>query len=610
MLEQQSEIQRIEDEQDKQRRLAKNYRYKNELEAQLHERNRKAKLEQSLQQNPLDQKMLYDDYKKFEQKEFERTHDGRMRTKQVMSENKYVLQQKVNEYNSMSQQDKDVFNRQALEDKLHAEKTAEERRRWQEWQRESLKKDYDDKIKHKEDLQRMEKEKEKVYAKEYKHSVETFENNHHRKLDNLRKRNMELMDHQQNQIIPDLNARRKEQAMDNMKQQFDNTEKETLIKELSRFNKRSNEAKETSDTLKFQMNIRKQKDQTATHEDQNYKSYIDNTLNLLGERDRKVEEERKRNRASYAKELENQIKEHNELQKKMFNEMDERDMTINQKGLIAYEIGDRSTHLFKLPGVDRDTQNDKEYFGRYARKQEPSKLGAEIVMSHRGGYDTNSIGGSIRHMSSNNLKTLPYSPDKFTKEIPRTSEEYYARGRRSSRGINQIKEDTNILGQPSEVNTNMQKYKSMSNLQPSDINKTPPSGFNNTGIGLIPSKNSNILSPRDYEEPEYKPAIREPTEKRDYQVAETARSLAVMPKLDESKRVTINPIATASPDNQRHKKVNKYKEAPLSLNDINNRLNQRIIGSMRAGNLSTSKDNYTYGNGGSGTYRGYSSSMN
>jgi hypothetical protein len=600
------------DEQEKHRKLAKNYKYKNELEAQLHERDRKAKLEQHLQQNPLDQKMLYDDYRKFEQKEFERTNDGRMKTKQVMSENKHVLQQKVHEHNSMNQQDKDVFNRQALEDKLHAEKTAEERRRWQEWQRESLKKDYDDKIKHKEDLQRMEKEKERVYANEFKHSVETFENNHNHKLDTLRKRNMELMDHQQNQIIPDVNARRKEQAMDNMKQQFDNTEKETLIKELSRLNQRNNAAKETSDTLKFQMNIRKQKNQSATNEDQNYKSYIDNTLNLLGERDRKVEEERKRNRASYAKELESQIKEHNELQKKMYNEMDERDMTINQKGLIAYEIGDRSTNLFKLPGVDRDTQNDKEYFGRYARKQEPSKLGAEIAMSHRGGYDTNSHGGSIRHLTSNNLKTLPYSPEKFTKEIPRTSEEYYARGRRSSRDINQIREDTNILGQPSEGSMDKQihKYNSLANLPSTGYSKNSPSGFNNTGIGLIPSKNSNLLSPRDYEEPEYKPIIRQPTEKRDYQVAETARSLAVMPKLDESKHVTINPVAISTPVNQREKKVNKFKQAPSSLQDINNRLNQRIIGSMRAGNLSTSKDNYTYGNGGSITHRGYSSSMN
>jgi hypothetical protein len=51
----------------------------------------------------------------------------------------------------------------------------------------------------------------------------------------------------------------------------------------------------------------------------------------------------KKFKESYAKELENQIKEHAQKEKVNFNEMDERSLTLNQKGLQAYETGERNT---------------------------------------------------------------------------------------------------------------------------------------------------------------------------------------------------------------------------------------------------------------------------
>jgi len=180
---------------------------------------------------------LSDDYKKFEQKEYDRINMGRSTSKKVMHDNQHSLQQKNNSHFSMQQQDKDVFNRQALEDKLHAQKTAEEKKRWSEWQKESLKNDYEEQIKRREMVGQMEKEKDKVYANQYKSSVENYEFNHNKALDDMRKKNSQRMDQQQRTVIPDLNDRRKQDAVSNMKKQFESTEKETLMKELGRLNK-------------------------------------------------------------------------------------------------------------------------------------------------------------------------------------------------------------------------------------------------------------------------------------------------------------------------------------------------------------------------------------
>ena len=69
--------------------------------------------------------------------------------------------------------------------------------------------------------------------------------------------------------------------------------KERLLNnELERLNKRFNDAKETDGILKMQMDIRKRKDEHTQIHEENYKKYVDSTLDMLGERDRKVAEEK------------------------------------------------------------------------------------------------------------------------------------------------------------------------------------------------------------------------------------------------------------------------------------------------------------------------------
>jgi hypothetical protein len=419
------------------------------------------------------------------------------------------------------------------------------------------------------------------------------------------------MNNQDREMIVDVNARRKEQAMDKMRLKAHNNEQVILMKELSRLNQYDNDVKETSETLKMQMNLKKQRYQSSQMEDQTYKTHVEKTLKKLGERDRMVEEERKKTRLSLAKELQNQIREHKDIENKMYNEMDERDVTLNQKGLVAYEIGDRSAGLFKLPGVDREPLDDREYFGRYNKKEEPSKLGAQLARSHVGGYEASSRGGSIKPFSRRNFKNTPCSPEIYNKKASEDSGEYNVKGRRSSRGLNLPNRDSNILGQPSsgDENRSMRKYKSLLNIPLMHQTKSPHLDSIDKSIGLIQRKISKSPPPRQLEEPAaYEPTIRKPSEKRDFNLFKNRRLSTELSKLDETKHSVVNPIVDKTL--ARAIQMNRNRQAPTSLQEINKRLDQRVVGSMRAGNLGISTNNHHYDKDGNGTYRAFSSMLN
>jgi hypothetical protein len=105
-----------------------------------------------------------------------------------MDENRSKIQYKMLKDTTLTQNDKDQFNRRTFEDNLNAQKTAEERRKYQDWQRETLKKDYDSQIYQKENLQKMERDKEIKHANQYKTSVNNFENKYYDNLDKVKQK--------------------------------------------------------------------------------------------------------------------------------------------------------------------------------------------------------------------------------------------------------------------------------------------------------------------------------------------------------------------------------------------------------------------------------------
>lgn len=594
MIEQQAEVERLADDQEKQRKLAKNFKYKAQLEAQLSEKNNMNKLEQQLKHHPIEQKTLEENYMKFEKKEFDRVNNGRERNKGVMIDNKYHIIQKQNERTTLDQQDRDVFNRQALEDKLHAERNEDEKRRFKDWQREALKHDYEKQIKRKEQLGQMEKIKETDYAQQYKNSVETFENNNHRTLETLRERNGKIMKAQQETYIPDTNDQRKQDAVSNMKKQFENTEKETLRNELERLNKKSYETKETTSVLKQQMDHRVKKHQTEVNDDQFYKSYVDNTVNLLSERDRKIKEDRERLKKSYAKELENQIKEHQTKEKTIFNEMDDKVLKLNQRNLISYEVGEKKKDMFRLPGLNRDENDAREYFGRYSKEQKTNQLAAELGLGLK-------IGENQSHTSRKPISVRRDSNglgNSFKKYqiAPKTSTEEGAT--RRGRGIQSpnynILNNQNMTDGEYEPKRGLAKYQSMTDISAMNPYKSAAPA----SIEPVKTEQRTLLSPKTREAPAYEPTKRESNQRRSLADGGVSKSVSQLNTYRPAKEVAFEApkhnvpqfILKPRTDN----KFDKIKKVPESLIDVNKLLNNRIMGSLRNGNLGNSS-NFLYG---------------
>ena len=147
--------------------------------------------------------------------------------------------------------------------------------------------------------------------------------------------------------------------------------------------------------------------------------------------------------------------------------MDERSLTLNQKGLLAYETGDRNTVLFKLPGIDATVNSKRENFARYARNK--PILGSGGPASNQfGGIETVSI-RSNRPGQNEIMTSLPFSQNKY-KEVPKTSmEESHNRNRRGSRGVNSPTNEyySNYPltdREPAKLTNGLSKFKSMADL--------------------------------------------------------------------------------------------------------------------------------------------------
>ena len=324
---------------------------------------------------------------------------------------------------------------------------------------------------------------------------------------------------------------------------------------------------------------------------------------MLSERDRKIAEDRKKLRDSYKKELENQIRDQSERAKR-YDEMDERNLTLNQRGLLAYETGERNPGLFNLPGINREN-NDRDNYARYARQKQPSKMGIEMALNHPRSDVLSQRSGKL--MSNNNhMRTIPYSQHKY-KELPKTSiDEGLARGRRSSRDINSPNNPQNHKDEVIQVKNNyepdrgMSKHKSMANIEKPNLNINQNNN-NNNEIDVIKGSNSKLMSPRNYEEPEYEPTKRNMEEKRSLRHGGVSRSISNLGNYKEPKNVEFNEA--------RHSRTDKFRKAPESILNIDSEINKRIMGALRQGNLSISKENMTLPKEGASTQREYESAL-
>lgn len=250
----------------------------------------------------------------------------------------------------------------------------------------------------------------------------------------------------------------------------------------------------------------------------------------------------KKFKESYARDLENQIKEHAQKEKVTFNEMDERSLTLNQKGLLAYETGERNTGLFKLPGVDASNADKRENFARYARNK-PIAGSVGPASNQFGAGDTMSI-RSNRPTMNEIMTTLPFAQNKY-KDVPKTSmDESHNRYRRGSRGANSPANEYYAQypltdREPMKQANGLSKFKSMADLTLNNANGSrdladdskmfSPNKVQAGAAGLLADSQfkSKLLPPPD--KPEYEPTKRDVAERRVINDAGLSRSIQALP---------------------------------------------------------------------------------
>jgi len=244
-------------------------------------------------------------------------------------------------------------------------------------------------------------------------------------------------------------------------------------------------------------------------------------------------------------------------------------LKLNQKGLTAYETGERATGLFKLPGIDRESKDNREYFGRYPKRKDQSKFGGSLSQSQAG----------------------PLS-ERINRDLPKTSEEYIPRRRYSREIYSPDSQKSNILGQPINNNihrkdSTMEKYKSVANIPSIEkVLPTPDQRKELNDLNMPSRKNTTMLSPRNEDVPEYLPTERDEAARRSIPVAEINK-----PKpTDTAKQEDIKPIPSSTPKMQNNLSKFSVKKDLSSLQDIDSQLNQRVLGSMRGGSFKLSKD--------------------
>jgi len=192
------------------------------------------------------------------------------------------------------------------------------------------------------------------------------------------------------------------------------------------------------------------------------------------------------------------------------------------------------------------------------------------------------------------MTALPYSQNKYN-NLPKTSTEEGPSRAKRSRGLHSP--NYNILNNQ-ELNDRedepsakvLSKYRSMAELEHM---KNETNGIN---IETVRGAPSSLLSPRNRDVPEYEPTKRDNNLRRSIMDGGISRSISNLDNAKVNKEVIFeepNPAPIKTPHN--YSKYDKFKKAPESLIDIDSKLNSKIMGIMRTGNLSTSAETVTYG---------------
>ena len=127
---------------------------------------------------------------------------------------------------------------------------------------------------------------------------------------------------------------------------------------------KKNELLETQKILKLQMDSKNQKGMAFKEKEQQYRSFLDKTVNLLTTRDKELSTQTLLKKNSYADDLRRQMIEQKEANVNRYNVMNPVDRKMNVKGISAFEAAENKTSASIIPGMERDKGMQRENFHR------------------------------------------------------------------------------------------------------------------------------------------------------------------------------------------------------------------------------------------------------
>jgi hypothetical protein len=169
-------------------------------------------------------------------------------------------------------------------------------------------------------------------------------------------------------VIPDANEAKKRAAVENMKRAYERAQTVATAEDKRRQAEKKLELSETAKILKLQMDLKNAQQTSQVETDRQFRGFLDQTVSLLGNRDKEEQDKRNELRTSYAKELREQMQEQRDANIRRFNEMDERERKLNVGGLAAYEAAEATANTRAVPGFEVDKTFDKDDFKRKSSK--------------------------------------------------------------------------------------------------------------------------------------------------------------------------------------------------------------------------------------------------
>jgi hypothetical protein len=230
------------------------------------------------------------------------------------------------------------------------------------------------------DLERLE---DKRFSEVYSQRVELENEMSRNDLKGHQEKQKKILDGQFNAVIKDENGDKKRAAVNNMRLAYERADKVNEDEKRQKAVDKKLEMAETRKILQLQMESKNMQALSSRETDKQFRTFLDQTVSVLGDRDQEEKTKRQKLATDYAKTLKEQMLSEKDRKMRMWNEMGEKERLMNAKGIQAFEAADHNLNAHSLPGFEIDKALDKDDFKRTSKTKNinfgKTGLGASIA---------------------------------------------------------------------------------------------------------------------------------------------------------------------------------------------------------------------------------------